>query len=266
MKKVLIVGSSGFIGSYLREHLSKFYIVECINKKTLDVLNFTAVSNFLISSKPDIVINCLTFGGKENVSSYDSNFVAMNMSLFYNFYVNSRFYKLFINIGSGSEFDNSTNIDLAKETDIFNKHPKEAYGFFKNFLAKSINRHEKFTTLRLFGCFGKNEPEIRLLKKYQRQHLQLEDRYFDYFSIQDFFNVVKYVIDNDLCGVDLNCTYKEKIKLSEFLSLYDKLNNRESNFVVSSVNNKNYTGDSSLLDSLNVNLNGLEHGLRNYNV
>lgn len=266
MKKILIVGSSGFIGSHLAETLSKNYHVECIHKNNIDVLNTNQISTYLASKKFNVIINCLTFGGKEDVNSYNNVFVEKNIALFYNFYINSSFYDLFINIGSGAEFDKTTNINLAKEEDIFCKEPKDAYGFFKNFLARSINKQSKFTTLRLFGCFGKNEPSIRLLKKYQQQTLNIVDRYFDFFSIHDFVQVVRHVIENNLNGVDINCVYSDKLKISEFISLYDKINNRQSNFVVDSTDIKNYTGDSSLLDSLGIMLNGLDHGLRNYNV
>lgn len=266
MKKILIIGSSGFIGSHLAEALSKGHHVECIYKNNIDVLNTNQISNYLMSKKFNVIINCLTFGGKEDVNSYSSDFVQKNITLFYNFFINSAYYDIFINIGSGAEFDKTTNINLAKEEDIFYKEPKDAYGFFKNFLARSINKQNKFTTLRLFGCFGKYEPSIRLLKKYQQQNLNVVDRYFDFFSIQDFVEVVRHVINNNICGVDINCVYSDKLKISEFLSLYDRISNRQSNFVVDSTDVKNYTGNSSLLDSIGVKLNGLYHGLRNYNV
>jgi len=266
VKKVLIVGSTGFIGCYLSKYLSSCYVVSCIDKNNVDVLNTNHLSTYLKQNKFNAVINCLTFGGKEDVNSFDSKFVEKNFTLFYNFYINSEHYNLFVNIGSGAEFDKTTNIDLVKENEIFSKHPKEAYGFLKNSLARIINNQEKFTTLRLFGCFGKEEPSMRLLKRYQQQHLLIADRYFDFFSVQDFAKVVKHVVDNNLDGVDINCVYPDKIKISEFLSSYDTINKRQSNFTITSLDDKNYTGDSSLLSALGVKLDGLDYGLGNYNV
>lgn len=268
MKKILIIGSTGFIGSYLHKHLSKTHTVYCIDKTNVDVLNTEQVTKFLRLVSPNVVINCLTFGGKENVNSINSEFVGKNLSLFYNFFINSHCYDLYINIGSGAEFDKTKNIDLVKEKDIFESFPKDAYGFAKNLIARQINSLDKFSTLRLFGCFGSNEPDLRLLKKYSssKDLFALNDRYFDYISIQDFSKIVEFVIENNLKGIDINCVYKDKILLSQFLSLYDQINNRQSNFGVSSVDKLNYTGDSSLLDIIGIDLNGLEHGLREYNV
>lgn len=268
MKKILIVGSTGFIGSYLYRNLSKKYSVYCVDKTNVDVLNTEQITKFLRLVSPNVVINCLTFGGKENVNSLNSEFVGKNFSLFYNFFINSNLFDLYINIGSGAEFDRSRDISLAKEEDIFTRFPKDAYGFAKNFIARHISGIDKFITLRLFGCFGGEEPELRLLKKYttSTEQFQLNDRHFDYFSIQDFAKVVNYVIDNNIGGIDLNCVYKNKILLSELLSLYDQINNRKGNFFINSVDKLNYTGDSSLLDHIGIELNGLEHGLREYNV
>lgn len=266
MKKVLIVGSTGFVGSYLLKQFSNYYSVDCIDKNSINVLDKDQLSSYLKHKKFNTIINCLTFGGKEDVNSFDSKFVEKNFTLFYNFYINFEHYDLFVNIGSGAEFDKTTNIDMVQENDIFCRYPKEAYGFFKNSLARIINKQKKFTTLRLFGCFGKDEPGIRLLKRYQQQHLQISDRYFDFFSVQDFAKVVKHVVDNNLDGVDINCVYPEKIKISEFLSLYDTINKRQSNFTITSLDDRNYTGDSSLLSALEVKLDGLEYGLGIYNV
>lgn len=267
MKKILIIGSTEFIGSYLYKHLSSKFEVVCIEKINVNIFDTKQVTKFLSLEKPNIVINCLTLDDNSIVDTEYINFVGQNFAMFYNFYLNSCYFDMYINIGSGAEFDTSKDIHFAKEKDIFIKKPLDPYGFYKNLISKHIWKDNKFTTLRLFGCFGSHELEHKLLKTYTNSSIPIEltNRFFDYFSIQDFFNVVYFVIENNIRSVDINCVYKNKILISDFLDLYDNLNNKNTNYVITTFD-KNYTGDSSFLDSFGVKLNGLEHGLKEYNV
>ena len=57
MKTILLIGSSGFIGSYLKKDLEKKYRLICpINKKKFDITNFKKVNNIL-KKNIDIIIN-----------------------------------------------------------------------------------------------------------------------------------------------------------------------------------------------------------------
>lgn len=267
MKKIVIIGASGFIGSYLKNNLSGRYEIIPIFKDTLDLFNFEEVLSFLKQTKPNIIINCLSFGGKEKVRNEDPSDIHKNLIFFSNFYRLSELYDLYINIGSGSEFDLSTNIQLAREEEIFSRNPKESYAFSKNIISRLIYGNDKFTTLRLFGCFGSNEPDIRFLKRYiqSKEQFKIENnRYFDYFSIQDFGKVVNFVIENEIQGCDINCVYKEKLMLNEFLSLFCKVKGVKENFVVNSINELNYTGNYMHLLKMYLKLDGIEKGLHQW--
>ena len=109
MKKILILGAGGFIGSYIAPRLTKNNIVMSITKPGIDVTDAAAVRNILELSQPDFVINCLTFGGNENVNSNDPSIVAKNLAMYYNFKSNSNLFGRYINIGSGVEKDYSNN-------------------------------------------------------------------------------------------------------------------------------------------------------------
>ena len=263
--KVLIIGAQGFIGSFLSRNLSYDYDVYKIVKGSLDVLDLDVVYNFLKQNKFDIVVNCLTFGGKHQVNVIDETIVSDNLKLFNNFLLNSDKFSHFINIGSGSEFDTSKNITDAKEFEIFDSSPKQSYSYSKNIIARTIFTNNKFTTLRLFGCFGQHEPEIRLLKKYTKNGtVSIVDRYFDFISIEDFTKIIEFVLKNSLTSFDMNCVYQEKIKLSTFLQTYDKCLNRNSNFAINELSQLNYTGNSNKLSSLQLNLFGLEDSFKKF--
>jgi hypothetical protein len=125
----------------------------------------------------------------------------------------------------------------------------------------------------LFGCFGKNENESRLLKKFlaSKEPLKIvNDRKFDYISIQDFYNIVKCTLSNlgTLKYNLIDCVYGQKIKVSEFLDLFCDINNVEKNYIIESTSDDNYVGNSDAIHSLTnhrgLRLYGLAHGLKVY--
>ena len=62
--KILILGSSGQIGSSLKKILSrnkKKYQITCPKRKDLDLTNFKKLRNYLKKNNFDIVINCVAF-------------------------------------------------------------------------------------------------------------------------------------------------------------------------------------------------------------
>lgn len=264
--KVMVLGAGGFIGSYIVPMLSKEYDVVAIYKNHLNLFDVESVKQFLEQVKPDVVVNCVSYGGKTELYSKVSENVGKNIMLFYSFYVNRNLFKKFINLGSGIE------LDLQEDN---------AYAFSKRIIQNTIDlsQSDKFLTLRIFGCFGSGEPEHRLLKRYNNTvgNFEIENnRLFDYFSVHDFFNVLNFFIktikNNEVVDISTNavdCVYSRKITIEQFLNIYCKTNNLERRFFVKSISNKNYIGDSTVLDNLQtegkIRLSGLEHGLKVYN-
>jgi len=257
--RIVIIGAGGFIGSYLTKELTSAHQVLPIYKDQVDLFDNETVKNLLTAVQADVVINCLTFGGKENLQSKDAYDVARNLSLFYNFHSNSNLFKNYINIGSGIEGTDTNN----------------AYAFSKRTIYDIIRKDAKYINLRLFGCFGNTEYETRLLKRFlasTEPFKLIDDRKFDYISIQDFYNIIKFVLSNLQTVTSLyqtiDCVYPEKIKLSEFLDYFCDINNLEKNFIVESTGNTDYTGNSTALDNLKkhhaLRLYGLAHGLKVY--
>jgi dTDP-4-dehydrorhamnose reductase len=261
MSKVMVIGAGGFIGSYIVHMLSKKHEVIPVYKNEIDVLDNQTITTLLDLLRPDVIINCLTFGGKTELNENNAQNVGNNMSLFYNFYTNQDKFGFYINLGSGIEKD---------------MRQKNAYTFSKRMISSLCNG-PKFLTLRLYGCFGKGEPEHRLLKQYNATEGEFKiknDRLFDYFSVHDLYNVIDYAVDRFRrwdweVGNILDCVYTNKITLSEFLGMYCDINNIEKRFVVESTSEEKYTGYSGDLRTLQeyggLKLYGIGHGLKVYN-
>ena len=251
MKKILILGAGGFIGSYIAPRLAKNNAVMSITKPGIDVTDAAAVRNILELSQPDFVINCLTFGGNENVNSNNPSIVAKNLAMYYNFKSNSDLFGRYINIGSGIEQDYSNN---------------SAYAFSKRMISKDLDP-SKFTNLKLFGCFGSDEKDSRLLKRFLASDgpfVLTNDRKFDYIYIGDFYKILEYVINNNQYK-SIDCVYSKKRTLSEFLRLFCDINNIDKEIIVESTSDNPYIGDSTILDFLpDLDLYGIMYGMKEY--
>lgn len=253
--KIVIVGASGFIGYYLTNLLKKEHDIIPVYKDTVDVFNQNDVRLFLEHHTPDMVINCLSFGGND-INGRSSEDVGKNFSSFYSFYSNSKLFKYYINFSSGIETTDSDS----------------AYAFSKKIISR-MARNPNWFNLQIFGCFGKHEKSTRLLKQYLNSSDTFEiqnDRLFDYISIQDLGKIVKSVLSATAVNSTLLiprhivCTYETKMLISEFLEMFCDINKIEKNYVIASTSDKAYTGFSNLRDIEGLHLYGLGHGLQEY--
>lgn len=261
MNNIMILGANGFLGKHLVKKLDAIPIT----RKDVDLLNIKSIDNLFKLYKPNIIINC--------VSNLDVNMKNFNTQAFLeNLYIFENLYKLrnevdqVISFGSGAEFDRRNSILNAKEIDIFKSFPVDHYGLSKNINARLIYQTKNFYNLRLFGCFHHTENENRLLKKVIKNDIiNIEDKFFDYFWLEDVISIVEYYIKNKKKPKDINLVYSEKIKMSEFISLFLKIKGLKKE-ILNTPNEFNYTGSSEKIESLNINLQGLRKGLELYEI
>jgi GDP-L-fucose synthase len=262
--KIAVLGSAGFLGQVICNNLGNNYEIIPVTRQTLDLLNYQKVDTWLQKENPDVIINCATSGGKQRLTDQDYDDLQNNISLFLNFYNNPQV-KKFINIGSGAEFDKNLDITNIDENEIFNRMPKDSYGYSKNVIAKLCQTNNRFYTLRIFGIFDKTEPDFRLLKKAQKQEVVLVvNKQFDWISSSDFLKVLNYYIQTDQPKYNnINVVYQDKIDLMTFLETYKKLHNKTFK-LESNIDIKNYTGSADKLADLDIKLDGWIQGLQEY--
>jgi dTDP-4-dehydrorhamnose reductase len=256
--KVAVLGANGFLGKFLTDCLKrKEYDVYPITRKDLDLTSFHSVARWIENIEPYAIINCAT---ASNIQVDDCVYsdVQNNLNIFLNFYNNSHSFSKFINIGSGAEFDRRRSIDLAVEGDILFSQPVDSYGYSKNVISRLSMSHDKFYTLRLFGCFHPTEPDFRLFNRVAKgEDVKIVDKQFDYFSAQDFFTVVDHFLNNSVYHKDINCVYEEKLYLSQAL-------NKIKAVEVVGTSAINYTGSGKKLSDLNLKLLGLDKSIEEY--
>ena len=268
--KILLTGSTGFLGSYLKSSLCNNHEVFSPTHSELDLSDPIEVEAYLKQEYFDVVIHSAV-AGREQVQSQNHSIVDQNLQMFFNLYSNKTHYNRFITFGSGAEFGLDRNIENFTEDQLLSCFPKESYGFSKNIIARTILNTDNFYNLRLFSCFHETESDKRLLKKFiksveaDKPFYIDKDRYVDFIGLHDVALVVDAVLANEITECDLNVVYANKFKVSDLLIRYCELHNINTNYVqVSGNSNINYTGDGSRIDLYGIKLTGLDAALKSY--
>jgi nucleoside-diphosphate-sugar epimerase len=266
-KNILITGGAGFIGTYLRNHYQNTHTVYAPERSRLDLTNAASVDSFFSSNRVDVVIHTALIG-RNNINGVDPQQAEQNIAMFVNLWRNRHRFEQFINMGTGNEFDTTTNIDCASEDRLFNHLPMSSYAYAKNIVARICRETENFTNLRLFGVFHHSEQPVRFFRRVflatQPIHI-FQDHQFDYFNLDDFPAVIDTVINRENPYNDINIAYKEKYLLSELAGEFMAYHKKPRDLlIVDAQGNNNFTGDTTRLDSLNLKLQGLAAGFVQY--
>jgi len=266
---ILITGSNGFIARNISKKINKKHNIIKTNRKTLDVLNTEMVTDFLIKNDINFVIHTAVSGGRRTKQD-DISVLIDNLTMFRNFLINKDKFDGLIHFGSGAEFDRRTNISLAKENTDAN--PIDYYGLSKKIISNEIGNINNFFNLRVFGCFGLDEKEDRFIRsairnvKNGRKIKIHQNRNMDFISVDDLCLVVNHYIENyhkKILPKDINLCYNNQISL---LDISNKINTllekpTENVLIEKEGNNNDYSGDGTLLEQLNLKLNGFDKSL-----
>lgn len=267
--KILITGGHGFVGRFLGQYLSHSHDVYAPGRDQLDVCDPVSVDSVL-SNGYDWIIHCAV-SGRNQTLSMDPTIVSNNIRALNNILSKKDCWRALINVASGAEFDLDTDIDRAKEQDIWIRNPQHSYGLSKNLIARMVQTLPNCVNLRLFGCFDPRESNLRPIKRCQDlvsqglPFLIAKDRPFDTVSIRDFAGVVLAVVGGKIRDNDLNIVYNEKHTLGEILKIYCRLHNYDPDLIqILETNGRSYTGDGHRLHSYDLPLIGLQQSLREY--
>jgi GDP-L-fucose synthase len=203
--RILITGANGYIGKSLHTALKDKHDVTVLTRNSFDLTDVLAMSKFFLSRQNfDAVIHCAIAGARDPRSS-DWTIMDRNLSMYYNLLQFRTHYTRLIHFGSGAE----TYL------------PSTPYGYSKKVIAKSILNQDNFYNLKIFGVFDKNELDTRFIKasilRYiKKEPIQIhENKFMDFFYMQDLISVVEYYIGEKEPHKEFDCVYHES-----FYSLY----------------------------------------------
>lgn len=266
--KILITGTSGFIGKNIKSHLNKSTNeIHSPSHSQLDLCDFKVVENWFNKFGPyDWVIHTAIKNGNRVQVNTLSDLVD-NLLMFTNLVKANKNNARIINFCSGAAFDREKDLWLVSEEEILSSYPKDFYGLSKNLIAKEIYTCTKIYNLRLFGCFGVDEPEHRLIKSVVSNVMQNkapvihQNRYMDFFYIKDLLVVLDYLLEYQPDLVDMNLVYLEKENLLSISNYVCNNLNGPKPIVLNKENGKSYTGNGLRLAALSLSLKGLWKGI-----
>jgi nucleoside-diphosphate-sugar epimerase len=269
--KILITGGNGNIAQIIKRNLqSDKYQITALSRNDLNILNCNNIKSYLMGNTFDVLIHTAIVGGRRTKEETSEVFYN-NMLMFENIMKFSHMFKMIINFDSAAIYDRNTDILNRKESDILTI-PTDYYGFSKYVIYNRTLAHNNTYNFRIFNIFHTKEENNRFIKncfnakKNNTEITIFEDKYFDFVYEDDFIQIIKFYVDNLNSQQQLlktiNICYESKYKLSEIAMLI--LGDNDKIKVLDVSLKYNYTGDNTILKSLNLELNGLEKSLLIY--
>jgi nucleoside-diphosphate-sugar epimerase len=214
--KILITGGNGFIAKSLYAGLKPLHEVVAITRQDFDLTAFQAMNQFFEGQYFDVVIHCAVQGGsrlkQDSFQDMDANLV-----MYYNLLQHKSHYGKLIHFGSGAEFAT----------------PESPYGLSKRIIAKSISETPSFYNLRIYNVFGPTELPTRFIRNSIQQYINHQpiiihqDKFMDFFYINDLIALVNHYINNDNSPKETNCSYNEVWTLSKIASFINTLSSHQ---------------------------------------
>lgn len=247
MKKALILGGSGFIGSHIARNLLKkgFQVHTTGYTQELDLKNANHIHykiclsdqkkiNKILPKSYDYVINASGYidhsdflsGGKE---VFDSHFTQIRNIIDH---LNTSKLKRFINLGSSDEYGNQ-NIEVGEDQTAKPFSPYSLGKYFLNTLLQFLHKHHNFpfTSYRLFLVYGPNQKTDRFLPYVINSCLKGEtfavssgEQIRDFLFIDDLTEIICTNLDNDDAnGQIVNIGSGKKISIKETIALINSI-------------------------------------------
>ena len=215
-KKILITGSTGFVGSHIKEYLlkKKYLVIDLLRKKNRKKIkkiyknykpifynNIYDLEKKIKKIEYNIIINCATFYSK----NYDYKTVLELIKT-------NILFSTLVMIGNQKHLKKIINFDTMMQHSINeNFNPMNVYAITK-FAHKNIskfiiskNKNIKFYNLKLYETFGLNDKRTKLipliLKNHQKNkttNIVSKNLEMNFSNIKDIIQIIEKILNKNL--------------------------------------------------------------------
>lgn len=240
-KKILVIGSEGFIGSHLVSYFTNLNYdickVDIIKKNECGYIQVDKDNpdyhQIISDFKADYCLNC---SGAASVQfSFEQPLNDFNLNV-YNVVKLLDAIKLyspeckFVNFSSAAVYGNPKSIPISED---FSKNPISPYGFHKSMVENIMEEYNKYfslktCTLRLFSAYGNGLRKQIMFDLYKKFISDDEVKLFgtgketrDYIHIDDICNVVDLVLKKSIFENDIiNIANGEEVELNTIVEMF----------------------------------------------
>ena len=254
MRRILLTGVHGFIGSNIKDYIGQRYTLFAPDRYELNLLDEIAVKKYIIANKIDIIVHLANPNPVKNSVDKSELLFSDSLRMFMNLYNARDYYEYMFTLGSGAEYDKRNELKLVKENEVGKSLPIDEYGFAKYIINQIVRKSDKHCNLRVFACYGPGDHESKFIThvikccKDDESITIRQDCYFDYMHVNDLARIICYFIDNKPIYRDYNICTGNRILLSEIAGLVRKIMKKNNEIIfLKDGFNKEYTGDNSRL-------------------
>ena len=161
--RVLVTGSTGFIGRNLFEQLAGRHEVLAPPRRELDLLDGDGVRTWLRAHRPDAIVHSATTPGHRNAPPAP-DLGWRNVKMFMHLAESRDCFGRLLVLGSGAEYDQRHYRPKLRESQAGEYVPADDTGLSKFTISRLVAQQPGWVHLRPFGVFGKHEDwEIRFI-------------------------------------------------------------------------------------------------------
>jgi len=216
MKRTLIVGSGGFIGSHLHARFPDASAIR--GREHIDLLDAAQVAWFFKQHGPfGYVFFCAAVGGRRTRHDDEAVFAA-NVSMFDNVARNEDCFDRLVHFTSGAALDRAGPITA--DTELGSAHIQDPYGRAKQHI-ELRHRSSQVIHIRVFGCFGIGESESRIITSSIRAHacgipiIIPQDRVFGMVHVDELVDLCARMVLDDVPSTTLVACNRDPVTLAD---------------------------------------------------
>lgn len=186
MRKVLVTGANGYLGSNIVHSLWEDNDVSVMTRAECDMTDIQQVTNWFAKKNQffDVVVHAAAVGGSR-LKQDDNTVYAKNMNMFLNLHANKHYFKKMVFLSSGA----ATYM------------PESPYGKAKKHIENIVRTQydvQEREIIKIYNVFDHNEKPTRFINSAIKKLLYdfsdtffVSNRFMSFYHMEDFITVIK---------------------------------------------------------------------------